>query len=87
MAMAVRGKSKHYNWDNILRRHWFSSAHYSQFPDEGIEAIVNELSGMKDSVKERVMSQAASVLRSEHIESAVIPILSFMDRAFERISQ
>ena len=87
MAMAVRGKSKHYNWDHILRRHWSSSANYCQFPDEEIDAIVNELIGMKDSLKERVMSQAASVLRPEHMESAVIPILSFMDRAFERISQ
>lgn len=86
MAMAVSGKSKHYNWDHILRRHWFSSAHYCQFPAEEIEAIINELIGMKDSVKERVMSQAASALRPEHMESTVIPILSFMDRAFERIT-
>ena len=87
MAMAVKGKSKHYIWDQTLRGHRFSSAHYCQFPDEELETIINELIGMKDSVKERVMSQGASVLRSEHIESAVIPILSSKDRAFERISQ
>lgn len=42
MAMAVQGKSRHYFWSRILRRHWLKTAHVCDFSSE-VEAVIAEL--------------------------------------------
>jgi len=54
MAMAVRGKSAHYQWGKILRRHWLSTARACRFPEDEMELIVRELLEKMDSVVETV---------------------------------
>jgi len=54
MAMAVRGKSPHYNWDRILRRHWLSTAKLCQFPAEKMEMIIDEIMDQVEQVIDQV---------------------------------
>lgn len=42
MAMAVRGKSRHYNWSKILRRHWVETARSCDFSDF-IDSVIAEI--------------------------------------------
>jgi serine/threonine-protein kinase HipA len=54
MAMALDGKNRHYHWERMLYRHWFSTAKKCGFPDEEmagiIEAMLSEMDGVIDHV-------------------------------------
>lgn len=54
MAMAVRGKSTHYQWQKIQLRHWLSTAKACGFPADEMESIVKNLFGQMDDVIEHV---------------------------------
>jgi len=56
MAMAVRGKSTHYQWQKIQLRHWLSTAKACGFPADEMESIVKNLFGQMDDVIEHVQS-------------------------------
>jgi serine/threonine-protein kinase HipA len=85
MAMAVRGKNKHYDWSLILLRHWFSSAKMCRFDRDQMEAIVNEVLGSKDQVKQRVLEIAESTLSAERMDEVVYPIFDLMETALARL--
>ena len=57
MAMSARGKSRHYNWDRILPRHWFSTATICRFSLDQVTKIIEELIGSLDATIEQVGSQ------------------------------
>ncbi|PLX33540.1 MAG: toxin HipA [Ignavibacteria bacterium] len=42
MAMSVKGKSRHYRWDHIHRRHWQSTAKLCGFESE-IDKVIDEI--------------------------------------------
>ncbi|MBB5022335.1 type II toxin-antitoxin system HipA family toxin [Desulfurispira natronophila] len=42
MAMAVRGRSRHYEWNRIQLRHWLNTARYCQFSEETMAGIMAE---------------------------------------------
>ncbi len=54
MAMAVRGKSTHYQWQKIQLRHWLSTAKACGFPADEMESIIKNLFGQMDAVIEHV---------------------------------
>lgn len=43
MAMGVYGKNKHYKWQGILKRHWFSMAEKVKFPEDEMTRLIEEL--------------------------------------------
>ncbi len=78
MAMAVRGKSKHYHWERILCRHWLSTAKVCHFPEEEMETIMSEVFDQMDGVIERVTDQITPIVDGSLIESVAKPIFSHM---------
>jgi serine/threonine-protein kinase HipA len=57
MAMAIKGREKHYTWERMLPRHWFSTAHGCRFPADQVETILDELLGNIDAVIAQVGAQ------------------------------
>lgn len=43
MAMSVKGKNRHYLWNNIQLRHWFSMAEKCQFSTNLMQQIIDEV--------------------------------------------
>jgi serine/threonine-protein kinase HipA len=56
MAMAVRGKSKHYNWERIQLRHWMSTAAQCGFSEYEMEKVIGDVLGSAPSVISHVMA-------------------------------
>lgn len=50
MAMALHGKNTHYHWHSILPRHWFSESKKANFPNEEMQAIMDEATQKVDTV-------------------------------------
>lgn len=69
MAMAVRGKSSHYQWDRILYRHWLSTASICRFPVDEMEAIIKELLENMDMVIEQVKEELPASFPEEVAQS------------------
>jgi len=57
MAMAVKGKSSHYQWQKILQRHWLSMAARCRFPVEEMAAVIDVILERMDEVIANVSSQ------------------------------
>ena len=43
MAMGIYGKNKHYKWNEVQKRHWFSTAEKVKFPIDEMTRIIDEL--------------------------------------------
>jgi serine/threonine-protein kinase HipA len=56
MAMALKGKSNHYNWAEIQRRHFFSMAAIANYSVERAEEIMDEMLEKVEFVIEKVSS-------------------------------
>jgi serine/threonine-protein kinase HipA len=58
MAMAVSGKSVHYDWNKIQLRHWMSTAKLCRFPEtemsEIIEATLSSIDPVISSVSKKI---------------------------------
>lgn len=50
MAMSLKSKNRHYNWSDILLRHWISMAGHCQFPQDLMQKIIDEVFDEMDSV-------------------------------------
>lgn len=81
MAMAVRGKNRHYHWSRILYRHWRGMAQACRFPAEEMEAIVADLLDRMDDVVQTVKDQIPPSFPSDVAES----ILDGMGEARDRL--
>jgi serine/threonine-protein kinase HipA len=57
MAMAVRGKSVHYEWDKIKLRHWMTTAKLCRFPEKEMTEIIDTTLSSRDRVIESVLSK------------------------------
>lgn len=60
MAMAVRGTSRHYRWDEIQRRHWASTAKAAEFSPAEAEEIVEETLARVPAVIQQVTAELPS---------------------------
>lgn len=65
MGMGVKGKSIHYVWDTILRRHWMEMAKMCHFPHDSMETIIAELIDQVDAVIDKVSSKLPSTFPAE----------------------
>jgi len=54
MAMALRGKNKHYRWYEIQQRHWLSTANECQFSAALMQNIIDETCDILEAVIEQV---------------------------------
>ena len=43
MAMSLKGKNRHYHWNNIQPRHWLAMATYCQFSETEMQIIMDEV--------------------------------------------
>lgn len=59
MAMAVRGKNRHYRWKEISARHWLETAKRCGFPE--MKAIMEEVIAQTPKVVERTTEQLPRV--------------------------
>jgi serine/threonine-protein kinase HipA len=81
MAMAVRGKNRHYDWSRILHRHWLGTAQSCRFPAEEMETIVGGLLERMDEVIQAVTDQLPPSFPADVVE----PILDGMRGARDRL--
>lgn len=79
MAMALRGKSPHYHWDRIKRRHWLQTAKVCGVPEKEMEGIFKETLESLDEVIERVARQVPS----SEVDEVAGPIFAGMRQARE----
>lgn len=55
MAMALKGKNRHYLWSNIQLRHWFAMAEKCQFSAALMQEIINDVFDNMENVIHQVM--------------------------------
>ena len=79
MAMAVRGKSKHYNWERILPRHWYSTGALCRFPAGQVDKTVEELVGSLEAAIEQVGHQLPADFPARVYEPLFAGMLSARD--------
>lgn len=81
VAMAVRGKNRHYDWARILYRHWRGTAQACRFPAEEMETIVGDLLDRMDEVIQAVTDQLPPSFPADVVE----PILDGMREARDHL--
>ncbi|MCG8585135.1 MAG: HipA domain-containing protein, partial [Pirellulales bacterium] len=81
MAMAVRGKNRHYKWSEIHARHWISTA-----AEVGLEATVEE--DILDLVRQAssVVESVSALLPQDFPDAVSGPIFDGLLRSAERLT-
>lgn len=82
MAMAVWGKSRHYKWFDIQRRHWGEAARQCGLGAD-VDSVVAELAVRVPDVLERVRG----ILPAGFPDGVAEPILAGIRRSSERLSR
>jgi serine/threonine-protein kinase HipA len=57
LAMAARGKNRHYRWQEIERRHWLATAKRARFPVDDATAILETMAEQLDAVVDEVTAE------------------------------
>jgi serine/threonine-protein kinase HipA len=65
MAMALREKNTHYNWEWMKERHWLSTAKACGFPEDEMREIMLDTAAEIDDVIEKVQKQIQDPLVQE----------------------
>lgn len=81
MAMAVHGKSRHYPWSRMLRRHWLTTANVCDFSSD-VETLIAEL--IADTA--RVITTISSNLPHGFPGTVAEPILRGLEKAAKQLS-
>lgn len=82
MAMSLKGTNRRYEWEQILARHWLSTAKTCKFPEEDITSIIQDVLANMDSVIARVESALPENFPGDLAES----VFEGMREARRRIS-
>lgn len=82
LAMAVHGKSRHYHWSRVLRRHWLMSANVCDFAAE-VDAVIAELISQTPSV----VSAISASLPKDFPKTVSEPILRGIEAAAARLAE
>jgi serine/threonine-protein kinase HipA len=80
MAMSLKGKNRHYLWNNIQLRHWFAMADRCQFSAKAMQEIVDEVF---DNM-ENVISHVTQILPPHFPAHISDPIFSGMRQVKNR---
>lgn len=83
MAMALTGRSRHYEWSHILHRHWLATAKQGRFPAEEMDAVINDVLERMDEV----IDQVGTRLPSTFPESVAGPVFAGMVAARETLAR
>ncbi|HEQ60743.1 MAG TPA: type II toxin-antitoxin system HipA family toxin [Firmicutes bacterium] len=81
MAMALKGKNRHYRWSGILHRHWLGTARACRFPEDEMEAITGDILDRMDEVVKAVTDQLPPSFPAD----VGVPILDGMKEARDRL--
>ena len=81
MAMSVKGKNRHYRWEEISRRHWLATARACNFPENAMNRIIERVFADVDHVIENVGAN----LPEGFPEDVAAPVFDGMRRARERM--
>lgn len=81
MAMSLKGKNRHYRWEEIFHRHWLSTAKLCNFPEEDMTQIIEKILGEVDQVIEDVGNK----LPKSFPDDVATPIFDGMKRARDRM--
>jgi len=57
MAMALKGKNRHYLWNTIQLRHWYTMAEKCQFSKFAMQEIIDDVCGNMENVINAVMQK------------------------------
>lgn len=57
MAMALTGKSRHYEWSQLLHRHWLATAKICRFSTDEMAAVIDDVVERMDDVIDQVTDQ------------------------------
>jgi serine/threonine-protein kinase HipA len=82
MAMSLKGKNRHYRWESMFERHWFSTAKLCNFPEESMAQIIEQILGGMDHVIEDVGNK----LPKGFPDDVSTPIFDGMRQARDRMS-
>ena len=81
MAMAVKGKNRHYEWNKIQARHWATTAKHARFATSEADAILDDCAARGPSVLRDVEKD----LPADFPEAVAEPILRGVAEALARI--
>lgn len=82
MAMSLRGKNRHYLWEEMFHRHWLSTAKWCNFPEDEMTQIIKRIMADMDGV----IDQVGTHLPEGFPDDVATPIFDGMLRARDRIS-
>lgn len=82
MAMAVKGKEKHYYWERMRPRHWYSTASSCGFQSKNVNQIREELFDHLENVISEVSSQLPATFPSRVAEPIFAGMLATRDLFF-----
>lgn len=82
MAMALKGKNRHYLWHNIQLRHWFSMSEQCQFSKAMMQDIIDEVF----DTMEPVINKTKQTLPADFPTDISDPIFSGMRKIKNRCS-
>ena len=82
MAMALRGKNKHYRWNEIQSRHFVSTAEKINFSPTRMQQLLTEMTAQADDVVEQVSKRLPKGFPS-HVSD---PVFSGILQAAQRLS-
>ena len=83
MAMAITGRSRHYEWSHIRHRHWLATAKHCRFSAEEMDAVINDVLERMDDV----IDQVGNRLPSTFPESVAGPVFAGMVAAREKLAR
>ena len=81
MAMSLRGKNRHYLWEEMFHRHWLSTSKLCNFPEDEMTQIIERILADMDGVIEQVGTN----LPEGFPDDVATPIFDGMLRARDRI--
>lgn len=84
MAMALHGKNTHYEWFNMMPRHWFEEAKRVNFPASDMQLIIDETISNVDSVIDKVTQQLPDHF-PEEISQAIFTGMKEAARRFKTL--
>jgi serine/threonine-protein kinase HipA len=83
MAMSLRGKNRHYSWNNIQSHHWLAMAEHCQFSTLMMQEIITEVCDKM----ENVIDEVTQLLQPNFPANIAEPIFSGMRKIKDRCAR
>ena len=83
MSMALSGKGRHYEWSQILHRHWLATAKVCRFPIDEMASVIDDVLDRMDAV----IDQVGGKLPTTFPDAVAGPIFEGMRNAREKMTR